>query len=324
MAVISDVLDIAKIESGKTVLSAASFALESLIRDVLAVVGQAATSKGLTLEVDTNGVPSSLVGDETRLVQILVNFIGNAVKATSSGGIKLLGRVMKDDPSNCLVRFEVHDTGIGIPFDQQERLFVSFEQIAGAGRPNGAGLGLAISRHLAAMMGGEVGMKSVPGEDSMFWFTARLGRGASLTPEPELHESTAEVMLLTLHAGKRVMVAEDNSINRELACFLLESVGLQPVEAVDGAEAARLAEAEGFAMILMDMRMPKMNGLEATRAIRKLPQHARTPIVAMTANAFGDDRAACLEAGMNGFITKPTRPDALFAKRLKWMGPVSG
>jgi two-component system, sensor histidine kinase and response regulator len=459
MQVINDVLDLSKIEAGKLVLEDAEFALDTLLSRALAMVAERARDQGIELVLDTVGLPRYLRGDPTRLSQALINLLANAVKFTRRGWVRLRCECLQEQGQRLLVRFEVKDTGEGIAPELQARLFSAFVQADASTtrRHGGTGLGLALTRHLADMMGGDVGVTSQPGQGSAFWFTAWLGRAATVeTPAPaparpvralvvddlpearfalqnrlqghgievdaladapaalalaqaELaagrchdlllldanmapldgvatlkqlravlgartppailaassddigmweaaHEAHFDAVLIkpitgaalqdvlarvlrqrgvplplpqaspgthaarlrTEHAGQRILLAEDNPINQEVAAELLHSVGLVVETAVDGQRAVERAVEGRFDLVLMDVQMPEMDGLTATRAIRwKLGQGL--PVVAMTANAFGEDRAACLAAGMNDHIGKPVDPEKLYEMLLHWL-----
>jgi CheY-like chemotaxis protein len=203
------------------------------------------------------------------------------------------------------------------------RLFQAFEQgdASIASRYGGTGLGLSITQRLAKLMGGQVGVESTPGSGSSFWFTARLQRGQGLVPDKSSGDAArgVEATLRQCHAGARVLLAEDNEVNREIALALLQGIGFAVDTAVDGQEAVALAAAGTYDLALMDMQMPVMDGLVATRAIRALPGWASTPILALTANAFDEDKRACEEAGMNDFISKPMDIGDVYACLLKWL-----
>ncbi|NUZ08292.1 response regulator [Piscinibacter koreensis] len=458
LQLINDILDMSKVEAGKMALEQTEFSLEALVASATEMVGGKAREKGLELILDTADLPMRLVGDPTRLSQILINLLSNAVKFTEHGWVRLRASVVAEEDSSMLVRFEVQDTGPGIPAERQAVLFKPFEQVDSSisRQHGGTGLGLALTRELARAMGGDAGVSSSPGAGSTFWVTVRLGRGSagasggvvslrgqrvllvddlpeslvvigerlrSMQVEVEacasgieaiervqqaraegrgydalvvdwqmepldgletlgrlrrvwggstppalmitafddpslvrraaaagyeqvllkpitgsaLHDalaellrrrvvprhalaptSSAETRLREEHAGRRILLAEDNPLNRLLAEEILRGVGLVVETAGDGVRAVEMATAGDYDLVLMDMQMPRMSGLEATRAIRSAPGLAM-PIIAMTANAFMEDREACLAAGMDDHVTKPVDPDTLFTTLLRWL-----
>ncbi len=327
LAIINDVLDLSKIEAGKLTLEQAEFSITEMMNDVRALTSDRAQAKGLKLSIELETLPDQFKGDATRLKQMLLNYLSNAINFTAYGTITLRASVIEETADDMLLHFAVEDTGIGITEEQQARLFNAFEQADNSTTRNygGTGLGLAINRHLAHLMGGKVGVESRPGSGSTFWFTARLGKAAGLS-EPLLAAALSgekpeppEILLMRHHAGAHLLVAEDTPFNQMVVEEILTGTGLVVEFADNGHEAVSRAEQFPYAMILMDMQMPVMDGIDATRAIRQLRGYASTPIIAMTGNAFQEDRQACLNAGMNDFLAKPVLPETLYQTLLMWL-----
>jgi PAS domain S-box-containing protein len=325
LGVLNDVLDLSKIEAERMVLESVPLRIGQSVESVAGVFDHQAALKGLKLSLD---VPADIasqhfVGDPLRLGQILFNLVGNAIKFTEQGGVSVRVRRIRDTPEAALVRFDIQDSGIGIDAKVLPRLFQSFEQADNsmARRYGGTGLGLAICRRLVQLKGGDIGVESVPGQGSTFWFVVPLRKREpdAAQPAPAQSSLTAEQCLRKDFAGSRILLAEDEPITQEIARSLLEDVGLVLDLAEDGQRALECALLHPYALVLMDMQMPVMSGVEATRAIRADSLNRDTPILAMTANAFEEDRQTCLEAGMNDHITKPVDPDQLYDTLLWWL-----
>jgi len=320
--IINDILDISKIEAGKLLLEEAPIYSTSLLKNVTAIAYERAREKGIDLRVEIKPLPNNLYGDPTRLQQALLNYATNAVKFTTQGSVTLRIFPVEEAAEAMLVRFEVQDTGIGIPSETLPRLFSAFEQADNSTtrRYGGTGLGLALTRRLAELMGGAAGVESTPGVGSTFWFTVRLKKlEAHSDLPPTAATSEAESVLRQRHHGRRILIVDDEPINLEAARVHLEATGLIIDVAVNGDEAFAMAQRTAYAAILMDMQMPVLDGLAATRKIRLLLERGQTPIIAMTANAFAEDRKLCLAAGMNDFMIKPFAPETLFSTLLRWL-----
>jgi PAS domain S-box-containing protein len=321
LSIINDILDISKIEAGKLQLEHSDFALSAVFDHVRSLLGDAARAKGLEIRIDPDAVPAWLRGDVMRLRQGVLNYATNALKFTERGHITLAVKVLEEKGDDLLVRFEVSDTGSGIPPEKLAGLFQSFAQAdtSTTRKHGGTGLGLIITRRLAELMGGTAGAESTPGQGSTFWFTARLQRGRGILPQAETMTADAGQRLRERAQRARLLLAEDNPINREVALELLHSVGLAVDVAEDGIEAIERARQHRYDLVLMDIQMPHLDGLDATRAIRALPGWKDIPILAMTANAFDEDRFTAKLAGMNDHVAKPVDPGTLFVTLLKWL-----
>jgi CheY-like chemotaxis protein len=318
LAVINDVLDLSKIEAGKLTLEEAPVVVSSLLANVESILAERAKAKGIHLLIETGNLPPTLVGDPTRLQQALLNYATNAVKFTETGTVTLRVLLQEETAESVRLRFEVQDTGIGITPEAMARLFNAFEQADNSmtRKYGGTGLGLAITQRLAELMGGKVGADSTAGGGSTFWFTVKLKKG-DMVALPTATAVDAEAELRRRYTGQRILVVDDEPVNREVTLIQLEDVDLLIDTAEDGAAAVAMAQKNCYAVILMDMQMPKLNGVEATQQIRQLPGYRDTPIIAMTANAFAEDKAQCLAAGMNDFLIKPFIPEELFAILLR-------
>jgi len=321
LGTINDILDLSKIEAGKIVLEDMPVDISRMLANINSIMSARAQAKGLGLLIETHSFPSKLRGDPTRLQQALLNYVANAIKFTEKGNIVLRTTKLGEDSQSVHVRFEVQDNGIGIEPDTLARLFVPFEQADNSTTRNygGTGLGLAITRKLAELMGGEAGAESAPEAGSTFWFTARLTKSTTSEIQPPPARVNAEDIIRQHHQGCRILVVDDDPVNLEVAQFILEDIGLTVDTAEDGLVALGKAKQVSYAAILMDIQMPNLDGVNAAQLIHELPGCRETPILAMTANAFAEDRARCLEAGMNDFITKPFNPDELYVILLKWL-----
>ncbi len=321
LALINDILDLSKIEAERLTLEEVDFTLGELVAGIDDQLRETAAGKGLDLrfEMAPQLAGVGLRGDPLRLSQVLLNLVGNAVKFTDRGSVTT--RIEADiRPGSAVLRCAVQDTGIGMTPEQQSRLFIAFEQADSSmsRRFGGTGLGLVIARRLIHMMGGDIRVDSQSGLGTTFRFHVRVAEAAGPAPRAEMRgDSSAEARLKAEHPGTRVLIAEDEPINREIMKTLLEDAGCV-VDAVEhGAAAVAAARARDFDVILMDLQMPELDGIEATRLIRRDSRNGGTPIVATTANAFDDDHKACIDAGMNEHMAKPIEARLLFECVLK-------
>jgi len=341
--IINNVLDLSKIEAGMFTLADEPFDLHATVQQALDLLALKAADKGVSLQLDTPGMPTWVRGDVTRVSQILLNLLSNAVKFTDHGAVRLSVRPI-DQPG--MLRIEVTDSGIGISPADVQRLFNAFVQAdeSSTRRHGGTGLGLAITRSLVELMGGRIGVSSVPGQGSTFWCTVRLpampvlaanasadpgadgAKGLSQPPEPRAHplssaDSGAEALaeLRQRFGGAHILLADDNAINRLLVTELLDMAGITPDVAETGAEAIEHLQAHPCDLVLMDIHMPDMDGLTATRRIREMPGMADLPIVAMTASVLQDERDACYAAGMNAHLGKPLDTGLMYTTLLHWL-----
>ncbi|MGE5490403.1 MAG: response regulator [Actinomycetota bacterium] len=327
--IVNDILDLSKVEAGQLSLEETDLVVSQLLENLSTIQGPRAKAKGLRLVVDSGGISEPLRGDPTRLMQALLNYANNALKFTEQGTVTIRVRRQEEAEGRVLLRFEVEDTGIGIGPKDMSRLFSAFEQAdrSTTRKYGGTGLGLAITKRLARLMGGEAGVTSTPGVGSLFWFTAWLAKGSIATDQPSEDVPTGESLIPAPREGHgHVLLVEDDPWSRRITTEFLRETGLVVDLASDGAEAVEKAFLCPYDLILMDVQMPRMDGLEATRRIRRIPARESVPIVAMTANAFLEDRQNCMAAGMNDFIAKPFSPQALFAIIGRWIsgpGPTS-
>ncbi|MEY4719771.1 MAG: hypothetical protein RL563_2389, partial [Pseudomonadota bacterium] len=320
---INDILDLSKIEASQLKLERTPLRLAHVLQEVCSMMGGRVRDKGLVLELDVDPQiePLTIMGDTLRIRQILLNYLANAVKFTAQGGIQLRARVLNEDDDNIFIRFEVEDSGIGIDETQQLRLFKNFEQAEASTtrKYGGTGLGLSICKKLAELMGGQVGLVSQLQQGSVFWFTAHFEK--CIKPVVATQDSNdTENLVLRGH----VLLVEDNLLNLELALEILKSFGLQVDVAQNGAEAVNKVQQQNYDLVLMDLQMPVMDGLEATRIIRSFPKFQHLPVLALTANVFEEDRSLCEAVGMNGFLTKPIDFENLKQHLLTWLDHATG
>jgi len=311
LGLLNDILDFSKIEAGRLEFESIDFDLRRTLDDTTKVLGYSAQQKGLRLTYEVaEDVPPTLRGDPARLRQVILNLAGNAVKFTERGSVTVGVEVSERSDRDAALHFTVTDTGIGISPEHQESIFEAFTQAdTSMGRKyGGTGLGLAISSRLVGIMGGSMWVESTPGVGSTFHFTGRFRHASSIEPSPGLRPLAENIEELAQRLPKlKVLVAEDNAVNQKLAVRILEKCGHTAICAGDGNEALRRLKAESFDLVLMDVQMPGIDGLEATAEIRRMEEETKRhiPIVAMTAHAMSGDRERCLSAGMDRYVSKP-------------------
>lgn len=322
LAILNDILDLSKIEAGKLSFEKIVFNFNDVIKDIVVLYSLKAEQHGVLISQDIDSLmPDSLIGDPTRLRQVIVNLVSNALKFTKQGEVKIKVDVMKKGVDSVELKVIVSDTGIGISQEAQRTLFNAFTQADGSTtrKYGGTGLGLAIVSQLVDLMDGSLGVDSIEGEGSSFWFKLRL-QCSKAVPEvlPE-----ANIVAEDVKFNAKVLLVEDNPINQMVAQKMLEKIGLKPVTANNGVEALGVLHEQSFDLVLMDCQMPEMDGFDATREIRRLEiktlDQQPLPIVAMTANVMSGDRERCLDVGMDDYIGKPVQRDQLAIVLKKWL-----
>jgi two-component system sensor histidine kinase/response regulator len=322
LGIIDDILDFSKIEAGMLQMENVAFTLDHVIETVTTVVAPKAAGKELALVFEVApGLPPALEGDPLRIGQILINYTNNAIKFSAAGKVTVRVMMQIDSEAECLLRFEVSDTGIGLSAEETAKLFQSFQQAdtSTTREFGGTGLGLAICSQLAELMGGAVGVDSTPGEGSTFWFTARVGKLAAMPAAPPALDGAA--LPDAALAGARILLVEDNAFNQQIALEMLEEAGCAVCVAHNGLEAIDLLAKASFDCVLMDVQMPVMDGLQATRLIRRDARLQGLRVLAMTATATSADRERAMQAGMDDFITKPIQPALLLRTVARWLPP---
>lgn len=335
LRVINDILDFSKIDAGKLALESVEFELPSQFKSITDLLSTQADTKHVSVHSSIDPqVPNSLIGDPGRLRQILMNLVGNAVKFTSAGGsVRVAATVAAIDGANASLRFTVADSGIGIAPDVVTRLFEPFSQADGSTtrRFGGTGLGLSISKQLVTLMGGTIGVQSVLGAGSTFWFVVpfQAGRGQRALAAAAAYSARERRAQSRARRPERVLLVEDNDVNGLLAFQQFKHFGLEPTMVNNGREAVEAVRHLRYDVIFMDCHMPEMDGFEATRQIRRLElaTDTRLPIIAMTADAQIEDRQACLAAGMDDYLSKPSSLASLSTILQRWLpesGPAKG
>ena len=334
LAIINDILDFSKIEAGKMTIEQIEISVRNVVSDICTLLGGTAREKGLTLSCDIDSdLPGVLIGDPVRLRQVLTNLIGNAVKFTETGEVRVKVNLLRCVENAARVEFSVEDTGIGISRTVLPRLFDEFTQADGSTtrKFGGTGLGLTISRQLVELMGGNINVVSTEGQGSTFSFTLDMTICEHHTREQESADHTGlkdgngqqKQDITTFPDSIQVLMAEDNVVNQKVAISMLKKIGIQHIDvARDGREAVSMNSTHTYDLILMDCQMPQMSGYEATGVIRRQEREQQLPpipIIAMTANAMAEDREKCLAAGMDGYLSKPVKTQELQTTLAQWL-----
>lgn len=332
LGILNDILDISKIEDGRITFEDNKFKLNEIIDNVCMTLGDSADQKNLYLGIDVSSelTQIDLMGDQLRLGQILINLVGNAIKFTEHGKVILRAKQIDETLNTITVRFEISDDGIGISQEAQSRLFTAFEQADNSitRKYGGTGLGLTICKQLITMLGGTIGVESALGKGSTFWFIVPLKKYRHTNNEIKRPTAHKQSVTTTKHssnhsmdkyAGTKVLLAEDDHINREIVRIHLENSGIIVDIAEDGMQALMMCRQYHYSLILMDMQMPNMDGLEATKNIRDNSLNQKTPIIAITANVYETDKNACITSGMNAHIGKPIDLKQLFETMIIWL-----
>ena len=328
--ILNDILDLSKLEAGRFEFETIDFSPAALADAVASIIGTSAKNKGLTVKVEIDPkLPSALSGDVARIRQVLLNLASNAVKFTECGGLTVAVACRSRDDGRATVEWRVTDTGIGIPPDRVGRLFTDFAQadVSINRRFGGTGLGLAISRRIVEQMGGTIGVSSIPGVGATFRFSLTLPCSDKLVSDQRTDRVGADDLkarIAALGRPLRLLIAEDDATNRMVVVKMLQEFNAETRIATDGVQAVQAASEADYDLVLMDVRMPEMDGLAATRAIRaRGGRCASLPIIALTANAFAEDIKLCRDAGMSDFLAKPLRKQAMVAAILRAIGPVA-
>ncbi|MBN1437147.1 MAG: response regulator [Sedimentisphaerales bacterium] len=336
LSVINDILDFSKIEAKKLDLEILNFDLQELLEDFTTIIAFQAKAKNLELSCKMSSeVPTMLKGDPNRLRQILTNLAGNAIKFTKTGEVSISVDLIAQEAQEAVLRFAIKDTGIGIPTEKLELLFNAFQQVDSSTTRQfgGTGLGLSISKQLVEMMNGEIGVESVEAQGSEFWFTVRLAMQAQQETTQRgdaiMHGSDsltqpdkAKLQNIFANCRVRILLAEDNLTNQQVAISILKKLGLSADAVDNGKQAIKVMETSEYDLVLMDVQMPIMDGIEATKIIRDTNSRVlnhEIPIIALTAHAMSDDRSRCIEAGMDGYVSKPIDVGSLIAELEKWI-----